>query len=140
MKVGYSKSAAATPAFALIAEGWNELVQEGMTPDLRGDSPVAWTQQVLFYAREDEIVGVLCFSHDDVCNAYVLSLAYVEPTSRRQGVFRVLWQELVKRASEAGVSRVMANIHESNNVAMAAMYTGAGATLVSRTYELLTGA
>ena len=76
MKIVYRKSAAATPAFALIIEGWNDLVQDGFTPDLRGDCPIDWHNQVLHYERDDgEIVGVLCFGHDDVTNAYVMSLA-----------------------------------------------------------------
>ena len=33
MMIGYSKRANCTNAFALLVEGWNELVQEGWTPD-----------------------------------------------------------------------------------------------------------
>ena len=33
VKIEYSQSALNTPAFALIAEGWNALVQEGWTLD-----------------------------------------------------------------------------------------------------------
>ena len=118
MSIGYSKSAAATPAFALIAEGWNEQVQEGMTPDLRGDCPIAWTSQVLHAEREDgELVGVLCWVHDDVTNAYVVSLGYVEPTSRRRGIFRELFVALQKRATEQNISRLVFQVHADNGVA-----------------------
>ena len=118
MKIGYSKTAAATPAFALIAEGWNEQVQEGLTPDLRGDCPVAWTSQMLFAEREDcEIVGVLCWVHDDITNAFVVSLGYVEPTSRRRGTFRELYAVLQKRASEQNISRIVFQVHTENATA-----------------------
>jgi len=123
MVVLESKSAAATPAFELIAEGWNVLVQEGLSPDYRGVCPVDWHNAVLYACPGDEgeVVGVLTYSHDDVCNAYLVSLAYVEPTSRRQGVFRAMWAALLDRAKEKNVARVILEVSVRNAPAKAAM-------------------
>jgi len=123
MVVLESKSAAATPAFELIAEGWNFLVQDGLSPDYRGVCPVDWHNKALYACAGDEgeVVGVLTYQHDDVCNAYVVSLAYVEPTSRKQGVFRALWSALLDRAKEKNVSRVILEVSVRNAAAKAAM-------------------
>jgi GNAT superfamily N-acetyltransferase len=139
MKIGYSKSAAATPAFALIAEGWNELVQDGLTPDLRGNSPVDWPNQVLYAAREDgEVVGVLCYGRDDVLNAFLVTLAYVEPTSRRQGVFRELWGVLLDKAKDQKIGRVILDVNVANRVALDTM-GHLGVLPVSISHELILG-
>ena len=60
VKVEYSRSAANTPAFALIAEGWCELVSDGHTPDYQGICPVDAGSE-LFYGRskDGDCVGVL---------------------------------------------------------------------------------
>ena len=139
MTIAYSKSAAATPAFALIAEGWNDVVQEGMTPDLRGDCPVAWTSQVLYAEREDgELVGVLCWVHDDVTNAYVVSLGYVEPTSRRRGVFRELFVALRTRAAEQNIWLIVLQAHAHNGAAHEVLKR-LGIPLASLVYETVLG-
>ena len=48
VKVHYSKQAASTDAFALLAEGYNELVQDGHTPERLGASPVGWSNEVYY--------------------------------------------------------------------------------------------
>ena len=126
MVVLESKSAIATPAFELIAEGWNFLVQEGLSPDYRGVCPVDWHNAVIYACVGDrpgdgDVVGVLCYQHDDVCNAYVVSLAYVEPTSRKEGVFRAMWAALLDRAKEKNVARVILEVSVRNAPAKAAM-------------------
>ena len=139
MKLGYSKTAAATPAFALIAEGWNELVQEGLTPDMRGDCPVSWTNSVIFAARDDgEIVGVVCYNPCDVTKSFVVSLGYVEPTSRKQGVFRELWAALVVKAKEAHVARVVVDVSVQNSAALAIL-RHLGVPAASCAHELILG-
>ena len=123
MVVLESKSAIATPAFELIAEGWNFLVQDGLSPDYRGVCPVDWHNKVLYAlsGKDGDVIGVLTYQHDDVCNAYVVSLAYVEPTSRKEGVFRAMWAALLDRAKEKNVARVILEVSVRNAPAKAAM-------------------
>ena len=67
VKIVYNRQAASTAAFALIAEGWNELVQEGLTPDGKGFCVVDATDHVLYAEREDgEIVGVVCYQEQPI--------------------------------------------------------------------------
>lgn len=137
MKIEYRKSAAATPAFALIAEGWNELVQDGMTTDLRADCPVDVCNEVLHYERDDgEIVGVVCWFNNEVTNAFVVSLAYVEPTSRRHGVFRELYAKLRDRALTASISRIVFQVHPQN-AGMVEVVKKLGAMVVSLTFDTI---
>ena len=141
MKVGYSKSAAATPAFALVAEGWNELVQEGLTPDLRADCPVGPTTQVLYVDRDEdrEIIGVLCYDFDAGSRQITVTLAYVEPTSRRNGVYRELWAELQRRAVELNALRITHIVHTGNMV-MREVLQRLGQSVAGLSYETLVGA
>ena len=141
MRIGHSKSAAATPAFALIAEGWNELVQEGLTPDLRADWQSGANSQVLYADRDEdrEIVGVLCFVVDDATQHLTVTMAYVEPTSRRQGVYRELWAALLHRAAELKAARVTLAVHV-DNVVMHEVMKRLGQPVVGLTYETLVGA
>jgi GNAT superfamily N-acetyltransferase len=137
MKISYSRRAADTPAFALIAEGWNELVQGGLTPELRGDSPVGTENQVLYAEREDgEIVAFLCFTHHEALSSFSVSLAYVEPTSRKQGVFRDMWAALIERAKRAKVRRVTVDVHPDNEN-MTEVMSRLSMPVVAWTYEAL---
>jgi L-amino acid N-acyltransferase YncA len=137
MKIVHSKQASNTAAFALIAEGWNELVQEGFTPDWQGFSPVDATDQVLYAEREDgEIIGVLAYQHYEPFGQFYVKLGYVEPTSRKQGVYRALYEALLKRATPDKVSRITSSVHV-DNVTMQEVMKRLGRPLVGLTYETL---
>lgn len=88
-KIYHDISAACTDAYALIAEGWNALVQDGLTPDLRGVPPVDDKTQVIWAASpEGDVCGVLCFAYETQAQAISIKLAYVEPSMRKRGVFK----------------------------------------------------
>ena len=131
----HSKSALDTPAFALIAEGWNDLVQSGWTPELCGACPVDGEHEVLYAAREDgEIVGVLCFAVR--CSHLQISLGYVEPTSRRQGVYGALYAAVLDLARTRDVRRVISQVHPDNQVARRVEFQ-LHRQLASLTYETI---
>jgi GNAT superfamily N-acetyltransferase len=115
MDVQYSRSAAVTPAFALIAEGWCELVAEGQTSDFDGTCPVTAASE-LFYQRsaDGDPVGVLAFSHDTVANVFRVQLSYVEPSSRQKNVFTELFAALVALARERAVRLIYADASAEN--------------------------
>lgn len=102
MKIGHSKSCLNTPAFALLTEGWNDLVQDGFTTDGMAVCPLRSTTEC-FYATNDtdEIVGVLAFDFDITTAVFTVRLAYVEPSSRKTGVFAALFAAL-KSSVEPG--------------------------------------
>ena len=139
MKIGYSAHASNTPAFALIAEGWNELVQEGFTPDGQGSCFVEPEDQVLYAVREDdEVIGVLAFRHFEPLGMFYVKLGYVEPTSRRQGVYRALYEALLDRAAKQKVFRVTSTVHV-DNVAMHEVMKRLVNPVVALSYETMLG-
>ena len=108
MQINVCESAHRTPAFAIIAEGWNELVQTGQTPDGVASCPVQRDDAVV-YAQLDngEIVGVLVLSSGPAEDFMRLVLAYVEPSMRRKAVFRSLLAEALTVAKKRGADRLV---------------------------------
>jgi hypothetical protein len=138
MQVLYSKRADLTPAFALIAEGWNDLVQSGLSPEGRGYCPVKPSTEVFYAEREDkEIVGVLCFDRDG--DRWQVCLAYVEPTSRKQGAFRSMWKSLVAFATKQEAASIILSQHVDNE-AMEAVMAKIGLQPAAITYEAILAA
>ena len=109
MKIEISEKAHRTLAFAIIAEGWNELVQTGLTPDGLGVCPVTRDDTVVYASVDSgEVVGVLVLASDwtaaeQVCR---ITLAYVEPSVRKKGVFKALLAAALAYAKSKGVPKV----------------------------------
>lgn len=121
-QVVHNKSCAATDAFAILVEGWNELVQEGFTPDGLAVPPISPSSEVLFAVGPDgDIVGAIAFEHAPSKNAYVVTLGYVEVSSRRQGAFTALMDALRQRAKDSGVRRVVVEVTQNNEAALAVL-------------------
>jgi L-amino acid N-acyltransferase YncA len=135
VKVYYSKQASATDAFALLAEGYNELVQDGHTPDRLGASPVSWSNEV-YYATvaENEIVGVIAWEAVPQLGALVVTLAYVEPSSRRRGIYKELFTALCDHAKKRGARKIIHQIGVENATARTVMLA-TKALLTSQTFE-----
>jgi GNAT superfamily N-acetyltransferase len=109
-----------SPALQLIHEGTNELSQEGWLFTRNGLYPVDAMDIVLCAVckPDKDIVGVLCFADDDKkASEARMTLAYVEPSSRRQGVFTALWGEFLVRAKALGFSTVAIDVHANNSAA-----------------------
>ncbi|MBY0559991.1 GNAT family N-acetyltransferase [Hyphomicrobium sp.] len=121
-KIVYNRSCANTDAFALLVEGWNELVQDGFTPDGLASPPISAEKEVLFaVSKEGDIVGTIAFDYVAGRDALVIALGYVEASSRRKGVFTELYAALKARATEAGVKRILIPVAPNNAVALAVL-------------------
>ena len=121
MKIGYNRRASHTPAYGLLAEGWNEVVQDGFAPDQQGVSPVAWDNEVLYaVSDEGDIVGVIAWASTPQSAVYIVTLAYVEPSSRRRGVFLAMFQDLANRARTSNSVRIDSTFYGQNEQAIAA--------------------
>lgn len=120
--VVYNKSCLLTEAFTLIAEGWNEIVQSGLTPDLMGSPPLSDDTEILYAVGPDnDLVGFLAFEYQSRQRAYAVRLVYVEPSSRRKGVFKALTRELFARAGMEDVAKITCDITPNNAAATAAL-------------------
>ena len=134
MIVAYSHRASDTPAFALIAEGWNELVQEGLTPDGVGVCPVKSDHEVLYAVSLDtDVVGVIVYGQEADGTGLRVSLAYVEPSMRKRGVFKLLMDALKQSATARGV-RV--EIQAPANSSIQAVLRHLNATVAAVVYEI----
>ena len=132
--IGYSKRASCTNAFALLVEGWNEMVQEGWTPDGVAVSPVRASDEV-FYAvsKEGDIVGAMAFRTED--DAIRINLSYVEPSSRRRGIYRQMLDELLKLARERSILKLISEVSTENKVMRAVLHR-TGRRAVAVVFEL----
>ena len=135
VKVYYSKQASATDAFALLAEGYNELVQDGHTPERLGASPVGWSNEVYYAdARRERDCRRDCLGAGaaarrtggdaGLCRA-------VEPPPRHlQGAVRSACDHAKKR----GVRKIIHQIGVENATARTVMLA-TKALLTSQTFE-----
>ncbi|MCO5157839.1 MAG: GNAT family N-acetyltransferase [Aquamicrobium sp.] len=135
ISIGYSKSTQNTKAFALVVEGWNELVQEGMTLDQISFPYAATDAEVLFADLHNETVGCLLWRHSAGTQTFHVTMAYVEPSSRKKGVFKELVQSLKKLAKQRQVTRISFEFGAGNDVAEDVM-EAIGARLSSVVYEM----
>jgi hypothetical protein len=121
VKIAYSRSCANTAAFALLVEGWNELVQDGVTPDGLAVCPVtADCECVYAYEQNDDILGAVAFRYVRELDALEVVLAYVEPSSRKRGVFTALLADLKARFQET-VSQIIVSVPAANGTGLAAV-------------------
>lgn len=96
--VRYSDKVSTSPAFALVVEGYNYLVQENLI-DQYGKG-VQWHDRVLYVQQDGEILSCLVFQHSPAQAAFVVRVAYTEPSSRKKGHFKALWNELLNLADK----------------------------------------
>jgi GNAT superfamily N-acetyltransferase len=83
---------------------------DGLTPDRIGMPPFNEKSEVIYAASaDDDIVGVVAFERG-ACGNVTIQAAYVEPSSRRQGVFKAMHQELAARVYAEGYTRISAEV------------------------------
>lgn len=127
-----------THAFRLIVEGFYRLSESGYGAT-RGGFPAQWSDRVI-YVEDDatgEAVGVLTFSHQQERNTFYVTLGYVEPASRGQGIYRMMWNELVEIARHEGITRIEGETHKDNNEMHAVMKAlGRRPVSVSYVYDI----
>lgn len=136
MEIAYSKRAGSTPAFELIAEGWNEIVQNGFTPEHDGVSPVLASHELLYaYNAEGEVLGFLSWVSDPAAGEAKVTLAYVEVTSRKTGIFNSLWSAFKQRMQKEDIDRITLQVGVENK-AMQAVLRHIECVPVSFIYDL----
>ena len=124
--ISYDKSVSKTPAFALIAEAWNELVQAGHTPEHMGTPAFGPSSEVLVacHAEDQDVIGVLVWDHDRDRATFNIRLAYVEPSSRQRGVFTELLVRLIDIATDRGILSIFATVSADDAVGHAVLKAG----------------
>ena len=115
MEVLHNRRASYTEAYTLLAEAWNSMVQAGQTPLFKGVPAFAGDHEVLYVlAEEGDVIGALTYEASRDSAVYTVSMAYVEHSSRKRGVFRAMLNSLRLRAAGANVHYVICDLHVTN--------------------------
>jgi GNAT superfamily N-acetyltransferase len=100
-----------TPAIGLIARAWPEMLAQGTAPqELIG----GWDQQAIVALAGDVPVGVITYSHEKWRKLVWIHLGYVVPELRRKGIYRMLWERVVKAAQKLEAAEIHGGTHVHN--------------------------
>lgn len=122
MTIHYSDRLNFTPALTLALRGSLELLESGLYPHritIYGQENVIWIGGI---NRSDPARGCIVFDVDgeDVFKRLWVLLSYVDPTFRRRGIFKQMWEALEVRARELGVRRISGGVAIENGAMQAA--------------------
>jgi GNAT superfamily N-acetyltransferase len=100
-----------TPAIPLIARAWPEIIAAGNG----GNEGVhGWDHQAIVCFAGDMPVGVMTFTHEKWRKLVWVHLGYVVPEMRRQGIYRLMWERVVKAAQKCGAAEIQGGTHVDN--------------------------
>lgn len=113
MRVRYVNQIEGSPVVRFVATAWCALMKEGqwdsnsvlVSPDL----------QCVFVLDARRIVGCLTFHIEDEGEEAVINIAYVVPSYRGKGVYRMLHTEFVSQAKQQGAKTVLNICYPSND-------------------------
>lgn len=121
----------------LAHEGCNALVQSDLVFP-RALFSMDWDSRVM-YATDDvggDVVGITCFKLTEHRRSWYVSLSYVEPSSRRRGVYRALWSALLERARAEKIDLINSATH-ANNTEMLEINRRLGKKVLMVEYEFM---
>ena len=122
-----------SPAFQLISEGMNYLVQEGLHSG--HEFLLQETDSAIWAEEEGEALGVIVFRYKMSAPAMQVVLSYVEPSSRRNGLYTRLMNALVKRAEEQRIVSILSTV-STVNASMLKLMQKMGRAPTAVLYEL----
>lgn len=94
-----------TPVLALVVQGWHEGLTQGYLDPF--ENPINWDDEAIYATHNDgEIVGVLCWAHQEWNKVAVIRFGYVKPEYRRQGIYGFLHADFMDAAKEKKVLRI----------------------------------
>lgn len=128
-------SISGTEAIPLIAEGWAEIEREGF-----GDRSLCfdWNAHAFYAVVDGQVVGVLVWKTTEYPrNQLWVSLGYVLPAFRKQGIYTRLWESLVCEAKSRGIRSISSATSVNNAVLQkVAAKQGRKATFITYEYEV----
>jgi GNAT superfamily N-acetyltransferase len=105
-----------TPAIALIARAWSELLEAGLAaPELVGH----WQQKAIVGNFDGEAIALITWEPVEYKNCIWLQMGYVDPSYRRRGIYVQMWERLVAKARELKIPQIESGIHVRNEAALA---------------------
>ena len=133
MNICQAAHAVSSPAFQLISEGMNYLVQEGLHPG--PELLLQETDQAIWAQEGGEVLGVIVFRYRPNVPMMQVVLSYVEPSSRRNGLYTRLMNALVKRAEEERIVSILSTV-STVNASMLKLMQKMGRAPTAVLYEL----
>lgn len=115
----------------LAQEGMSELFDNGW--GYRGLT-INWDDQAIVAYVRDEPVGIILFSESKFTGAININHGYVAPPYRHEGIYKALWDKLVKVTKEKGF-RYIDSGHNIANTRMESIFKARGARPISIAYE-----
>jgi GNAT superfamily N-acetyltransferase len=123
--IHHSNQAMASPAWPLLVEGFNELVQDGYATSqlLPGENDKA----LYIRSPDGDIVAALAYRFEAATGSAIVRLVYVEPSSRRLGLFKALWRDLITRAGNANCNNIQVEVSADDAIVLGVFANHCGA-------------
>lgn len=106
-----------TPAIPLIARGHHELLQSGFSPM---ETVGNWDHQAVVAFAGDVPVGVITYEFLKWKKVVWVHFGFVAPEVRRQGLYRLLFERVVKAAQKLGAVEIQGGTSVGNEAMLAA--------------------
>jgi GNAT superfamily N-acetyltransferase len=100
-----------TPALALLTRGHHELLDRGLAPP---ETVINWDDLAVVAFAGDVPVGVISYSHEKWRRILWIRMGYVAPEARRQGIYGLMWERVVKAAHKLGAAEIHGGTHVDN--------------------------
>ena len=120
-----------TPLAALIVQAQAELVQSGFSD---GSDGVDWTCNVLYAEVNGVPVGMICWKVSEWMQEEQISLGYVHPVYRGQGIYTRLFAALEAEAIKRKLRSITGYTHV-NNMLLQSVAVNQGRELFSLGYR-----
>jgi ribosomal protein S18 acetylase RimI-like enzyme len=134
MDIQHEAQAGGSRAWTLVVEGHFWLSNDGLAAHA-GGLPTGWDDELLCTWVGEEPIGVLTYRVVKADREAVVTLLYVEPSSRHTGVAKALLAALVARATQARLRRVVCEAHV-DNAAFVKLLEVVGAKPLARLFAL----
>lgn len=105
-----------TPAIPLIARAWPEILAAGNGVN---EGVHSWDHQAIVCFAGDMPVGVMTYTHEKWRKLVWVHLGYVVPELRRRGIYRLMWERVVKAAQKLGAVEIQGGTSVGNEPMLA---------------------
>jgi GNAT superfamily N-acetyltransferase len=102
-----------TPAPALIAQAWTEMLTAGTVSN---ETVSSWDNQALVAFYGEAPAGLLTYDHVKYRKLVWIQLAWVAPAFRRLGIYRKLWDRVVIEARRLEAVKIQGGTALNNTV------------------------
>ena len=100
-----------TPANIFALKAYVELIEKGWADNIAQHN---WDDKAITASVKGKVVGIIVWARQEWTKTIVLKLGYVSAKYRKQGVYTMLWNELVKTAEGLNVVYIDGGTHVDN--------------------------